>query len=349
MTGKKTLSLLAAGSLALALVAALSLRPRPGTGAPRPRVLEGHRFPVRAVAFDRDGTSLTTVAAHLNAPQADTEWIVWDVATGRPRTICAGLPPDLTALALFGSGTGLATGAGHGAVQVWDAAAAPAGRWRGERRSGESAVYALAVSADGGRVASADRENTLTLWGAAGDRLWTRPSGHDRFALALAFAPDGRALASGGTDRTVRLWDVAAGETRAAFAGHGTAVTALAFAPDGRALATGDRDGAVQLWDVAAAAGRAVGPDGGRNGLGPDDEVTALAFTPDGRVLAEAAGRTVRLWDVPTAGLLARLAGHEGKVQCLAFSPDGTQLASGSHDRTVRLWEVRQLTAPAHR
>ncbi|MBB5896631.1 WD40 repeat protein [Kutzneria kofuensis] len=100
--------------------------------------------------------------------------------------------------------------------------------------------------------------------------------------------------------------------------------------------------GAIVLWDVSqpghpAPIGQPVpGHDGG---------ATAVAVGPDGTVATGGRDNAVRLWRIDSSSrrlvpLGAPLVGHTGEVTSVAFSPDGKMLASGSLDRTVRLWNL---------
>ncbi|MBV8573590.1 MAG: protein kinase, partial [Acetobacteraceae bacterium] len=48
----------------------------------------------------------------------------------------------------------------------------------------------------------------------------------------------------------------------------------------------------------------------------------------------------IKVCDARTGAAIGTLRGHEGPVLALAYSPDGKRLASGSADKTVRIWDV---------
>jgi WD40 repeat protein len=67
-------------------------------------------------------------------------------------------------------------------------------------------------------------------------------------------------------------------------------------------------------------------------------------FSPDGRRLALAGstmfGGLVHVLDLETGRDVWQLKGHADLVYVIAFSPDGQRLASGSADRTIKLWDM---------
>jgi WD40 repeat protein len=71
-------------------------------------------------------------------------------------------------------------------------------------------------------------------------------------------------------------------------------------------------------------------------------EVESVVFSPDGRYLAVGTqgGSCVQLIDTSSWQVIRTFEGHTDGVTSVAFSPDGRLLASGSHDETIKLWEV---------
>jgi WD40 repeat protein len=69
-----------------------------------------------------------------------------------------------------------------------------------------------------------------------------------------------------------------------------------------------------------------------------DNNITAVSI--NGSTLAIGVGKVVQLRHVETGEEIRTLQGHTDNVNSVCFSADGLTLASGSSDKTVRLWSI---------
>ena len=72
--------------------------------------------------------------------------------------------------------------------------------------------------------------------------------------------------------------------------------------------------------------------------------MTTVAISPSGEyVAAGSLDKSVRVWEVRSGNLIAKLDGmdgHKDSVYSVAFGPDGETLVSGSLDKTIKMWQL---------
>uniref|UniRef100_A0A8C4KMN0 Autophagy related 16 like 1 n=1 Tax=Dromaius novaehollandiae TaxID=8790 RepID=A0A8C4KMN0_DRONO len=154
-----------------------------------------------------------------------------------------------------------------------------------------------------------------------------------RRSLSSFPAPQDNAEPHPGSSREVRVPTTA----MCVFDAHDGEVNAVQFSPGSRLLATGGMDRRVKLWEVF---GDRCEPKGSLSGSNAG--ITSIEFDSAGSYLLAASNDFAsRIWTVDDNRLRHTLTGHSGKVLSAKFLLDNARIVSGSHDRTLKLWDLR--------
>ena len=231
-----------------------------------------------------------------------------------------------------------------------------------------SSILSVAFSPDGDYVATGDDAGKIRLWQVAGGKEVKAFSEPTNWVRSVAFSLDGKYLASGSDDSKVRLWNVESlknkeieklkseslyslthdsdenPDEQTQFANW---VCSVAFDKDSKILASGSQNGTIKLWNVEE--GKQITT---LSSLEQDKkQIWSIDFSHNGQLLASGNDDSiVNLWAVKTGKFIGKLELEKttGPIHSIAFRPPGKddqnsfdfQLAIGSDDTTVRLWNL---------
>jgi WD40 repeat protein len=274
-----------------------------------------------------------------------TEWgfDLVDLATGTGRKLvrwpfapaASGDDNSADQVAFFPSGRVLAVSTSRKVILV----DTPTGNELGRLEGHSAAVGAVAVSADGARIATGDNFGLVRLWDAKTLRPLDDAPGHRAPVEYAELSSDGTRLLTWADDEAAHVWDVATGKELRAFAG---AAGVRKKGRDDRARPAFTPDGTTVLYSTKSRflardlqTGLEVPLPDGLAKLTP-----ALAvFAPDGKALLtwEGGTRELAVWDWP--GGKKRFAKPVADPKRFGFATDGSAVypdAAGS-----QRWDAR--------
>eukprot|EP00535_Pseudo-nitzschia_heimii_P005818 CAMPEP_0197175322 /NCGR_PEP_ID=MMETSP1423-20130617/1573_1 /TAXON_ID=476441 /ORGANISM="Pseudo-nitzschia heimii, Strain UNC1101" /LENGTH=440 /DNA_ID=CAMNT_0042624445 /DNA_START=274 /DNA_END=1596 /DNA_ORIENTATION=+ len=232
-------------------------------------------------------------------------------------------------------------------------------------------------------VVSGSEDGSIKVWDNESGEYMRSLKGHTNTVNSLAFTPTGNYLASCSNDLSIKLWDFTTYNCVRTLRGHDHTISSIVFLPlqniipsasedsstgmdvaaaNAKHLLSASRDHTVKLWDMETGFCDHTFTD-------HTDWVRTLAVRAhDGAVWASAGNDPViNVYDanVNTRQKICELRGHEHVIESLSFvieqsfSKDRAgsnakhketcrdYLASGSRDRTVRLWSLASASCLA--
>ena len=215
------------------------------TSTRSPILMKGHNADVWAIAFTSDSKYIITAGA-------DSSIYKWDLGTQQP-TLITRTTSHIKTIAVSADDSYIIGGTEGGKLIKWMVSGG--GPEEVIDEDPQNPIYAVAISHDGGLIASGDLSGTVNIYDATSPEKTKIQSlsGHDARINDLKFSPNDKRLASASFDGRIQLWDVDnMNDQPIVLEDHSSWVWAMAFSPDSKYLISGCVDRLIRKYPTHA-------------------------------------------------------------------------------------------------
>lgn len=292
--------------------------------------LSGHEGSVDTFSFSPDRITILSKGS-------DKTVRLWDAITGELLKTLDGYMDDVNSVSFSPDGNMIASGSSDHTVRLWNTST---GELVNTLAGHTDEIFSVCFSPGGKTIASGSRDKTIRLWDInTGEHLKSLKR-NDPGISRLYFISDGSIIVSCSWNGTIQLWNVSTGQKLKTVFGE-------LISPDGNIILSVDHgsvegeDSILYLEDF----------DTGQHfkEITYTGSLATQSFSPDGKTFAvtDTNNSIVEIWDVKLGKILNSFSGHlshpycgGGTITTVRYSASGETIASGSTDKTVRLWNT---------